>query len=147
MIIYETSDRLKSHTLLADVIPGLAGYHTPLTWMFTDLECNFYPSILQKEEPILISGIELDALVRNEPHLQIIWGVLSGFRLPPDKIDLAILPESEGPVFWDPSYEIQHPQAECELVGWDSSATFFRSKNKDALSAFCLSFPEAEQVR
>ena len=146
MVIYSDTDRLEYHTMLGDVLPTLHGYHIPLTWMLTDLDCNSYPEILQREEPIVITGQELDSLIKAEPRLQIIWGVLSGFRLSPEEIDRSILPVSEGSNVWDSDYEIQHPQAECELVGWDSSATFFRSKNQKAMHVFSRKFPEARTL-
>jgi hypothetical protein len=146
MVIYHRSARIDLHTKLGDVLPTLHGYHIPLTWMLTDLDCNSFPEILQANEPIIISGRELDSLIQNEPHLQIIWGVLSGFRLSAEEIDRSILPEAKDPDIWSPSYEIQHPQAECELIGWDSSATFFRSKNQKAMDIFLRKFPEAQTL-
>ena len=146
MVIHGTAGKLKYHTMLRDVLPTLHGYHIPLTWMLTDLECNTIPTILQQDEPIIISGQELDSLIEAEPNLQIIWGVLSGFRLPAEEIDRSILPKSEGSAVWEPDYQIQHPQAECELVGWDSSATFFRSKNPKAMHIFSRKFPEAQPL-
>jgi hypothetical protein len=146
MVIYGKSDNLKYHTMLGDVLPTLHGYHIPLTWMLTDLDCNSFPEIFQADEPIIISGDDLDALIQNKPDLQIIWGVLSGFRLPPEEIDRSILPKAEVHNVWEPSYQIQHPQAECELVAWDSTATFFRSKNQKAMNIFCRKFPKAQTL-
>ena len=146
MVIYGKNDKLEFHTMLGDVLPTLHGYHIPLTWMLTDLDCNSYPDILQGGEPIVITGQDLDSLIQAEPRLQVIWGVLSGFRLPPEEIDRSIIPISEGSNVWDSDYEIQHPQAECELVGWDSSATFFRSKNQKAMHIFARKFPDAQSL-
>ena len=146
MVIYGKNDRLKYHTRLGDVLPTLHGYHIHLTWMLTDLECNSFPEILQADEPIIISGDDLDSLIQSEPDLQIIWGVLSGFRLPPEEIDRSISPKAEDSNVWESSYQIQHPQAECELIAWDSSATFFRSKNQKAMRIFSRKFPKAQTL-
>jgi hypothetical protein len=146
MVIYGKNCTLKYHTRLADVLPALHGYHIPLTWMLTNLECNFSPEVLLTDEPIIISGEDLDALIQERPNLQVIWGVLSGFRLPREEIDLSILPKSEDSDVWKSSYQIQHPQAECELVAWDSTATFFRSRNQKAMEIFSGSFPEAQTL-
>ena len=146
MVIYGKNDNLKYHTMLGDVLPTLHGYHIPLTWMLTDLDCNSFPEILQADEPIIIAGEDLDALIQSDPDLQIIWGVLSGFRLPAEEIDRSILPKAEDPFVWEPSYQIQHPQAECELLAWDSTATFFRSKNPKAMDIFRRKFPAAQAL-
>ena len=146
MVICGKNDKPEYHTMLGDVLPTLHGYHIPLTWMLTDLNCNSYPEILQSDEPIVITGQQLDALIQAEPRLQVIWGVLSGFRLPPEEVDRSIIPLSEHSNIWDSDYEIQHPQAECELVGWDSSATFFRSKNQKAMRIFARKFPHAKSL-
>lgn len=114
--------------------------------MLTDLECYSISPILQATEPVIISGLELDQLIRNEPGSQIIWGVLSGFRIPAEEIDISFCPRSENSKVWKPDYELQHPQAECELVGWDSSATFFRSKDPDIMRIFSRQFPEAQTL-
>ncbi len=146
MVIYGINDKVTCHTRLGDVLSTLQGYHISLTWMFTDLECYSPLKVLQADEPIIISGNDLDALVQNCEGVQIIWGVLSGFRLPPEEIDLSILPMAEDSDVWKSNYQIQHPQAECELVAWDSSATFFRSKNQEAMRMFSLKFPEAQTI-
>jgi hypothetical protein len=146
MVIYHKSGILEFHTLLGDILPTLHGYHIPLTWMITDLECYSSLEVLQADEPIIISGDELDALIQTWPKVQLIWGVLSGFRLPPEEINLSILPKADDSEVWEPNYQIQHPQAECELVAWDGSATFFRSKNQEALRLFTRNFPAAQTL-
>ena len=146
MVIYGINDKITRHTRLGDVLSTLQGYHISLTWMFTDLECYASSKVLQSGEPIIISGNDLDTLIRNYGGSQIIWGVLSGFRLPPGEIDLSIIPKAEDSDVWKPNYQIQHPQAECELVAWDSSATFFRSKNQEVMRIFSLKFPEAQTI-
>ncbi len=146
MIIYGTYNRFQFHTILSDVLPTLDKYHLSLTWMLSDLECTSCPEFLQADEPIIITGSELDKVMKIHPKLQIIWGVLSGFRLSPEEIDQTIIPFAEGSKVWENEYEIQHPQAECELVAWDSSATFFRSKNKKVMRIFSRTFPEAKTL-
>lgn len=146
MVIYGITDKIKFHTRVGDVLSKLAGYHIPLTWIFTDLECYSTSKVLQGEEPIIISGKDLDLLIQDHWEVQIIWGVLSGFRLRPEDIDLSILPKAEDSDVWKTNYQIQHPQAECELVAWDSGATFFRSRNQEAMRMFSLEFPEAQTI-
>ena len=146
MVIYRQSKNVEFHTKLSDILPKMDGYHLPLTWMLSDLDCNLFPDLLQGEEPFLLSGQQLVDMMQTDPHLQVIWGVLSGFRLPIVEIDTTILPISENAKVWDEEYQIQHPQAECELLAWDSSATFFRSKSRRAMRTFAESFPEAQNL-
>ena len=84
--------------------------------------------------------------MQSVPDMQSIWGVFSGFRLPSSEIDTSIVPVAEDSALWEPSYQIQHPQAECEVVAWDSSATFFRSKNGKAMWKFSRAFPSAKNL-
>ena len=137
---------MEYHTLLGDILPALHGYHLPLTWMLTDIECLDLPEVLRGIEPVIVSGRELDEVIVARPDLQIIWGVLSGFRLPHKEIDPSILPKAENSDVWEPTYKIQHPQAECELVAWDSTATFFRSHNCKIMRSFERRFPEARSL-
>ena len=146
MVIHGTDSPFSSHTKLAELFPPLHGYHIPLIWMVSDFEGCPTPKIFQSDSPFLINGQELDLVMQSVPDMQSIWGVFSGFRLPASEIDTSIVPVAENPTLWEPSYQIQHPQAECEVVAWDSSATFFRSKNGKAMWKFSRAFPSAKNL-
>ena len=93
----------------------------------------------------MITGTELNEIMKED--FQIIWGVLSGFRLKEGEIDLSVPPPvAEHESIWNTEYSIQHPQAECELVSWDSSATFFRSKNPKVMHIFSKTFKESKSL-
>ena len=141
-VIIFHSRQLSYHTNVGEILTPLHGYHLPLHWLVTDLDCSQFPKKFQTDEPILIAGSELDRIMKED--FQVTWGVFSGFRLEIHKIDVPCpFPVAEHPNIWSEDYSIQHPQAECELICWDSSATFFRSKDQAAMRLFSRSFPEA----
>jgi len=143
MVIYHSSQFLSCHTRLKEFLDRMGGFHRTLTWMLSDIEAFSFPMSYQADTQSILSGIELESLSDAFPHGQIIWGVLSGFQLRADEIDLDVFPVSEHPQIWTADYRIQHPQAVCEIVAWDSSATFFRSIIADQMSGFSAAFPDA----
>ena len=143
MVIYGADSPFQYHTKLAQLFPPLHGYHISLTWMISDFEGYPTPESFSSTSPFLISGKELEQVITTNPEMQIIWGVLSGFRIPAEQIDMSVVPIAEEASLWEANYTIQHPQAECEVAAWDSSATFFRSKNLKAMRRFSRAFPTA----
>ena len=74
-------------------------------------------------------------------------GCSSGFHISTDQINLDVSPISEGSQVWSTDYSIQHSQAVCEVVAWDSSATFFRSLIPEQMIDFSNAFSEALTIR
>jgi hypothetical protein len=143
MILYHDTQSMSCHMHLKEFLAKMNGFHEDLSWMLSDIEAFNFPLTYQQDKPLIISSRKLDKISSEFPDCQIIWGVLSGFKIPADQINLELCPISSDPKVWSPDYSIQHYQAVCEIVAWDSSATFFRSLIPEQMIDFHNAFPEA----
>jgi hypothetical protein len=137
------------HTDLRRVFAALGGRQREFNWLLTDLELNVYPPSLPyttAQTPARwVSGETLSTIVA-EHDVQVIWGVLSGFRpgAQPDLVLVDRYPFADGnEALWQPRVQIQHPLAEVEIVCWDSTATILLSLDDDLTRRFRAYFPEA----
>lgn len=93
-------------------------------WLISDVEgfvCHNAHDVLPN--PLWITGSALEKLLRDNPHQQFIWAVFSAFK-PNTLIDNTIIPFADSDHFWqDTPLKPQHPQAEFEIVAFDSSLT------------------------
>jgi hypothetical protein len=149
--LLETSIRMGHHTDLRLVFEALGGRGREFNWLLTDLELNYYPPELIREDDTWrsqarwLGGAELtDIVFAND--IQFIWGVLSGFR-PGVAIDPAALdtyPFADGnESLWTPGIKIQHALADVEIVCWDSTATMLLTRDDDLTRRFREFFAEA----
>lgn len=149
-LILEKCERIRWYTDLVEVFDGLAGRHLAFDWLITDLECQLVPELRVHEEARILSGFELDRLVRERPEpIQFIWGVFTGFSRggAPPVDELAVVPVADGnPDFWHGQPSIQYPGAIVELVAWDSSATLLITGDADLAAAFKRAFPECRKL-
>jgi hypothetical protein len=96
-------------------------------------------------EPQWWAGSDLSDFVQRF-RIQWVWAVLSGFRkgVEIDLDHLEVYPFADGNErLWRPSPAIQHPEAEVEIVCWDSTSTLLLSRDEDLTRSFRTFFPEA----
>lgn len=143
---------MKYYTDLAMVFRAIGQRQREFNWLVTNLECNTLPEGLwdtaldsTPEKAWWFTGDELTRFVESH-DIQFIWAVLSGFRIGvnPDLSHLDLLPCADGNGdLWKPGVRIQHPQAEVEIVCWDSGATLLLACDRELSQRFRSFFPEA----
>ncbi|MDF2613799.1 MAG: hypothetical protein K0S71_1585 [Clostridia bacterium] len=109
---------------------------------------NDYPTAALDSEVVWISGEELSKIVYGNA-IQFIWGVLSGFKKSTkiDLNDLEAIPYADGnSEFWIDEPQIQHPQADVEIVCWDSTLMLLLSKDDDLTNKFRGTFTDARDL-
>ena len=136
------------YTDLQAVFDVFAGREREFDWLVTDLDCNRLPAELQGDRDAWwLRGEALSDLVRRQdPPVQFIWAVLTGFRRGAriDPLRLQVYPYANGnPGFWHGNPSIQHPGALVELACWDSGSTILISSDADLTRRFRAGFPEA----
>lgn len=155
-LVVRTSPALTYHTDVRAIIRALGEVVCDYEWFITDLEClaighRELPAALHPENgtwmrsdtAIRVSGTELRALV-EEAELQFVWGVMSAFR--PDRAprtdSLDPYPIADGlESTWSADAQVQHPDAEFEIVCSDSSFTSLRTRNAEIGRRFAQAFP------
>jgi hypothetical protein len=130
--IIRRSNKLSGHTYLGEVLLPVLEDLTKFNWLMSDLEYNtsglvegFKLPINHHQDYFLLSKNEFQQLLNAD--LQIYWGVILGI---PDSFEPAIkednLPFAEGnPLIWK-NGNIQHPNAEIEIVCYDSGYTIVK---------------------
>lgn len=164
------SSQMLFYTDLRLVFEALADRQKEYNWLITNLEYsvgamqssqndfryrrpkyiykNDYPTAALDSEVIWISGEELSNIVYGN-SIQFIWGVLSGFKksIEIDVNNLEVIPYADGnPGFWIDEPQIQHPQAEVEIVCWDSTLMLLLSKDDDLTYKFREIFTDARDL-
>lgn len=89
------------------------------------------------------SGLELQRILDTH-QLQFVWGVLSGFRPGriPDVSALDPYPIAEElSTLWSANAKVQRPDAEIEIVCFDSSFTSLRTCRPELGNRFARYFP------
>ncbi|MFH5804013.1 hypothetical protein [Alienimonas sp. DA493] len=143
---------LRFYTDIRAIFAALEPLPQRLDWLVTDLECN---PLNGAPLPTELAGSDAQALTGEaflravtEADLQFIWGVLSGFEpgTAPDPAALSVneRPYADGnPAFWTGCPAIQHPEAEIEIVCWDSCLSILLSRDPAVESRFRSAFPSA----
>ena len=127
--ILENTNSIDFFTYLPDVFKAIGNIQTSYNWMITDYECNGYLDFRTDGRVLWYTGDELTELVEKN-QIQFIWGVLSGFpkNVTIDRGKSEVFPYADcNSGLWSPHVSIQHPDAEIEIVCFDSSATLFMS--------------------
>lgn len=141
----------KYYTYMSKVFTAIKDEQLKYNWLITDCICYpenaNYAEILSKEYTWL-TGEELTCMIQIE-DFQWIWAVLSGF---PPNVTLGEvlkhkLPYADGyRGFWEPTFNIQHPLADIEIVPWDSSLVLAISRNDIIIDNFMDYFPLAQNL-
>lgn len=134
------------YTNLWDVFRGMDGVLLAYNWLITDWECNQDIPFLG-QDPLWLTGIELEKLLHKHQDLQWIWAVVSGFdpAICREQVMEYPLPWADGnEAIWQPLPAIQHPLATLEILAWDSSMTAVISRHKQDISSLRKAFPQSE---
>jgi hypothetical protein len=142
-VIVRDSPRLTFHTDLREVVAALDGVHRDHLWFLSDIEAaplGDAPLPVEFEWDAAVGGTHdhwvtgerFDEIARRH-RLQLIWGVLSGFPrdTPLAGNDLEPRPTAEP---WD--QRTRHPDAEIELVAFDSTFTAITAREPQVEEAF-----------
>ena len=145
-VIVKSPAEMPFATDLRLVFKSIDNLQLNYNWLITDLECNYYPEELIGNDHFWLTGSELTKIV-NRDDIQFIWGVFSGF-LPDVEIDLSKpddFPYADcNPGFWVPNPKIQHPEAQIEIVCWDSTLTLFLARDDYHSKKFMSYFSNAQ---
>jgi hypothetical protein len=124
-LILEKSKFVEHYTYL-DPIFDTAPEFAEFTYLISDLAIlspNSFTDTKLSDNPLVISGRVLRDIVQKD-KIQFVWAVLSGFDREP--IIPSELPYADGnPNFWQGVPTPQIPEAQFEIVCWDSGATLF----------------------
>ena len=162
--ILENSSQVEFYTYLKPIFNSIHNKQMEFNWLITDLELNWIPedfldfmeqykisdSHVDRNNIYWITGKQLTAFTDKYERLQFIWGVLSGFNQS-TTIDIHNLiehPYADGnPDFWVPGgVNLQHPQAELEIVCWDCTSTLLISKDQSIVNDFKNFFIDAKDL-
>ncbi|SDP96245.1 hypothetical protein SAMN05428975_4191 [Mucilaginibacter sp. OK268] len=145
--IIRRSDKLSAHTyldeLLIPILEDLSGFN----WLLTDLdfnssEINEHLPINFDHECFLLSENEFHVLLNA--NIQIWWGVILGFpRSITVTLDEDNLPFAEGNGLIWKNENIQHPDAQIEIICFDSGYTIIKFKDSYLSDKFKSHFTEA----
>lgn len=141
-LIYNDYETTPFFTYIDDVFDSFNGKQNDYNWLLTDFELNDYPKEFIGNDIIWLSGEKLTSILK-ESKIQFIWAVLSGF-----KKDITINPKnlSITPIvkdnydLWKKPPHIQHPDADVEIICFDSSATILLSKDLELSRRFFEKF-------
>jgi hypothetical protein len=148
-VIYK-SQQMKIHTYLDEVLAPILDDIKEYNWLIADVK---FHSTLEGKLPIdmeqeyfILSSAEFDILLKAK--VQIWWGIILGI---PKTIDINIneinLPFAEGNALIWKDGKIQHPDAEIEIIAFDSSYTIVKFKDGVLSNKFRDYFPEATDLK
>jgi hypothetical protein len=141
-LLLERSKFVDYYTYLDPIFqaaPELADF----TYLISDLEIGGGCERLAKG-PLVLSGIELQAIVENE-QVQFIWAVLSAFDREP--AIPAELPYADGnQALWKGSPKPQISDAKFEIVCWDSASTLFIGVEASTAAKLQQKYPDIQDL-
>jgi hypothetical protein len=158
MIIVRESPRMRFQTDLREVVLTLDGAHLGYRWFLSNFQANQLgvdqigveappPVELQygtagDTHDCWLSGARLDEIA-NQYDFQLIWGVLSALH--PDAIpegkNLEPRPNAYGHL---PTGTIQHPDAQIEIIAFDSTFTAITARDTEVEPAFGRYFSQGD---
>ncbi|WP_214843202.1 hypothetical protein [Exiguobacterium sp. s150] len=137
---------------IQEVMDALCLQVTNYNWLVTDLDAvisndslKYFEEIQELEEGAAywIKGERLLELVQHT-NLYVIWGVFTAFERKTSITlnDLIVHPFADGNSdLWIESPRVQHPDAMCELIFWDSTFVLMLSQVEDVSERFRQTFP------
>jgi hypothetical protein len=170
--ILNETESMPFHTDMRRIFDTLEGLQLEFNWLITNISyvidgiripsnrklstdisngtnTSNYPTDALDKEIVWIEGDELNKIIYGN-SIQFIWAVFTGVRkgIQIDVKNLEVEPYSDGnPGFWTTDPTIQLPQAEIEIVCWDSTLTLFLSNNTDIANKFKNHFKDAKDLR
>lgn len=143
------SEKIKFHTYLNQILEPILDYVEDYNWLIADVEFHsFYEGKLPidiDQDYFILSPSEFDVLLSAD--VQIWWGVVLAIPKNIDiKIDKHNLPFAEGnELIWRDG-NIQHKDADIEIVAFDSGYTIVKFKDEKVSDKFHAFFPEAIEL-
>lgn len=142
-------EKMPYYTDIGVVYDAFEGRLSHFDWLATGGQhpSYFCPDAIHSAdgEATWLTGQQFAAFAKSV-HRQVNWGVFSGF--PPGTVldvdNLQVYPYADGNrQLWGANPTIQHPQAEVEIVCWDTSLTLLLCRDQTLEQAFRDYFPEA----
>jgi hypothetical protein len=141
--------KMQFHTYLDEILAPIRKDIKNFNWIITDVETyGGHPSnfpINMNDEYFILSPARFDELL--DAHVQFWWGVILGV---PKAFDIVVdeteLPFGEGNELIWKNGNIQYPDAEIEIVCFDSSYTIVKFKTDLLSKKFHDHFPEAVEL-
>lgn len=147
--VIQGSKKLTCHTLLNEILIPILNEVKDYNWIFSDVEYNESKSknlpINMDDEYFFLTPKQFEIILNAD--VQIWWGVILGvpnhFKITIDKDNI---PFAEGSkIIWKDG-NIQYPDAEIEIICFDSGYTIVKFKNDLLSKQFKAYFPEAIQL-
>lgn len=141
-VIVRDSPRLAFHTDLREVAAALGGVHREYLWFLSDIEAfplrggslppEFEPDPTGETHDQWVTGDRLDEIA-NSHTLQVVWGVFSAFPRDTSLAGELVEPRPTAEP-WD--RRTRHPDAEIEIVAFDSTFTAIAARDNRVERAF-----------
>ncbi|QDT74474.1 hypothetical protein [Lacipirellula limnantheis] len=141
--------RMPYYTDIGVVYDAFGGRLNQFSWLVTGGQHTSYfgPDAIHSADgdATWLTGTQFDAFAKSV-HRLVDWGVFSGF--PSDAVldvdNLQVYPYADGnPQFWVANPTIQHPQAEIEIVCFDTALVLLLCRDEALEWTFREHFPEA----
>ena len=149
--VIRKTEKLSCHTDLNGLLKPIYDQINKYNWLLSDLEFNGSDNFAElpvnyEEDYFILSPPEFKRLVDTD--IQTIWGVILGIPTGKDiNIDENKLPYADGNgVIWEEG-NIQHPNAEIEIVCYDSSYTIVKFTDNLLSNKFKAYFDEAIDLK
>ncbi len=143
-LIVERVPRIRWYTDLHPFLAALGDHVNEFVWRFDDVDTNVAMPTEEKPGGVwCLTGDQFRSLVFDHP--QFVWAVISAIprQHAGDAFRSKTVPYADGNRgFWTGSPKPQHPDAEFEVVCWDSSATLLIGAEEKIGTAFRNAYPE-----
>jgi len=137
------SPQIAYYTDMQIIFDGLGISAADYDWYLSDIDTNIFVDRLSHEDH-WITGQELRTLL-NKYDIQFNWAVFSAFPVGARPSIPTPPPYADGQRgFWQPeTAKPQHPEAQFEIVCWDSSLTLLIGISEADAQTFKLKYPES----
>jgi len=147
--ILRKSDKFDYHTNLTVIVRPIIDDLQNLNWLISDLEyiswVDYDLPVNMDDDYLILSSEQFNQLANAD--MQIIWGVLLGIpKDVPLHIDEEHIPFAEyNGLVWK-NGNLQHPDAQVEIVCFDSGYTMVKFTDEALSAKFKTYFPEAIEL-
>jgi hypothetical protein len=146
--IIRYSKKMRSHTYLNVILAPFEEQIDNYNWVLTELEYNSNTEGLPVDldtNYFILSPVDFNILLKAD--IQIWWGVILAIPISHEvKLDIDDLPYAEGNKLIWKNGNLQHPDAEIEIVCFDSGYTIVKFTRQDLSDKFKAYFDEAIEL-
>jgi hypothetical protein len=146
--IIKYSKKMPYHTYLNVILEPFKGQIDNYNWILSDLEyhsANVELPIDMDTDYFILSPVDFMALLKA--NVQIWWGVILAIPISHEvKLNIDDLPFAEGNAMIWKNGNLQHPDAEIEIVCFDSGYTIVKFTRQDLSDKFKAYFDEAIEL-